>query len=102
MKKKSAETKQQLLAEGFSASYVNSMFDNYRILHGTPRSLIDRAIQLGCHITRHPLVVNNVGEKDEMYEVDITNPNTGDTAFHGFVRFYWLTNRVNYVGTQMP
>ncbi len=101
LQKKCQATKAQLLQEGFGAAYVNSMFDQCRIMIGTPRSLIDRAIQLGCHIERHPVAMRESESDDTFYAIHITNYRTGDAAFDGFVRFYWLTSRVNYVGTTM-
>ena len=105
LKEKSMATKKQLLSEGFAPTYVNSMFDQFRILTDTPKALIDRAIQLGCHITRHPVVMEdahfNWKKSGETYAIVITNYNTGNDAFEGFVKFHWLSNRVMYVGKQI-
>lgn len=105
LKDKSMAAKKQLLAEGFAPAYVNSMFDQFRILNGTPKALIDRAIQLGCHITRHPVVMEdahfNWKKSGETYAIVITNYNTGNDVFEGFVKFHWLNHRVMYVGKQI-
>lgn len=105
-RQKSAATKKQLLSEGFPAYYVNSIFDNYRILQGTPKSLIDRALQLGCHIQKYPGSVSDAHISDirysgETYCIVITNLQTGGDAFEGFVKFHWASHRVIYVGHQI-
>ena len=105
MKQKSMETKKKLLEEGFAPYYVNSIFDNFRILEGTPKALIDRAIQLGCHITRHPVIMSDVHfdlrKSGETYAMVVTNYNTGADAFEGFVKFHWNTKRAIYVGREV-
>lgn len=105
-RQQSAATKKQLLSEGFPAYYVNSIFDNYRILQGTPKSLIDRALQLGCHIQKYPGSVSDTHISDirysgETYCIVITNLKTGGDAFEGFVKFHWASHRVIYVGHQI-
>lgn len=101
LKPKCLATKAKLLEEGFSAYYVNSMFDQFCILQGTPRSLVDRAIQLGCHIERHEYTMTETDTRDTFYAIHITNYNNGNAAFDGFIKFDYWTDRVNYVGTTM-
>ena len=105
MKAKTLVTKQILLSEGFAPYYVNSIFDNFRILEGTPQTLIDRAIQLGCHMIRHPVTLSdvefNVRKSGKTYAIVITNYNTGADAFDGYVKFHWASHRVIYVGHQI-
>ena len=104
LRQKSAATKAQLLKEGFSAYYVNSIFDNYRILEGTPQALIDRALQLGCHMHKHPVSLSDVHldlqKSGKTYAIVITNLKTGEDAFVGFVKFHWASHKAIYVGYQ--
>ncbi len=93
--------RQTLLDEGYPARYVNAMFDRYTIMLGTPKELVDRVLELKCHITRHPAVVTDSQTGDKTYAVVIINPNSGEEMFEGYVRFHWLTERVNYFGRQL-
>lgn len=98
MRENAARAKQTLLSEGYPARYVNALFDRYTVMIGTPKELIDRALELKCHITRHPVVLTDTHTDDKTYGILIVNPNTGQEMFEGYIRFYWLTDRVNYVG----
>ena len=105
MKQKSIATKKKLLEEGFAPFYVNAMFDKFYIPQGTPKALIDRALQLGCHMTRHPVTMSDVHfdirKSGETYAMVITNYNTGEETFEGFVKFHWSSHRAMYVGKEI-
>lgn len=105
MKQKSIAAKKKLLEEGYAPFYVNAIFDSFYIPQGTPKALIDRALQLGCHMTRHPVTMSDVHfdirNSGETYAMTITNYNTGEETFEGFVKFHWSSHRAMYVGREI-
>lgn len=100
LKNKCENTRKQLIAEGYNEKQVNSLILKGDILYGTPRSLFIRAAELGCNFKLSPEIL-----VDRLYHahwVEFTDINTGYTTVAAFVRFHWIWDTVNYVGSTLP
>jgi len=100
LKNKCENTRKQLIAEGYNENQVNSLILKGNILYGTPRSLFKRAAELGCNFTLGPELL--VDKSYHAHWVKFTDINTGYTTMAAFVRFHWIWDTVNYVGSTLP
>lgn len=86
-----AKTRRQLIAEGYSAAYVNSLFDHNTILTGTPKSMIERAAQLGCNFT----IEMKMKDKESGHtQWALAFESQDGREWIQYVTFHSLTNRV--------